>query len=87
MSNIQVIDGVEYRNVGTHETHCCARHGCKYGDGSSCPVEANVVIQAYACEFCHSTAYLNEQIASLKSELEWSASLEARGLSIFGYNE
>lgn len=23
--------------VGTHVTHCCKRHGCKYGD-SDCPV-------------------------------------------------
>lgn len=38
-------------NIGVHETHCCARHGCKYGD-DDCPVANRTVLQAYACEDC-----------------------------------
>ena len=36
---------------GVHTTHCCMRHGCKYG-AVDCPVEAGTVAQAYTCEQC-----------------------------------
>jgi len=36
---------------GTHETHCCIKHGCKYGD-SDCPVTIALVKQRYDCETC-----------------------------------
>ncbi len=36
---------------GTHRTHCCIRHGCKYGD-EDCPVADGTVWQEYACEYC-----------------------------------
>lgn len=87
MSNITVINGVKYRNLETHETHCCAKHGCKYGDQSGCPVEVGAVLQQYSCEMCHSTSYLESQIEHLREELLWSSSLESRGIKIFGYNE
>jgi len=32
--------------------HCCNRHGCKYGDGANCPVEAKSVPGLYSCEQC-----------------------------------
>ena len=38
-------------NWGVHETHCCSKHGCKYGD-SDCPVDINLTKQKYPCEFC-----------------------------------
>lgn len=38
-------------NAGVHATHCCVRHGCKYGD-SDCPVVGGTVPQRYPCEFC-----------------------------------
>lgn len=38
-------------NVGVHATHCCRRHGCKYGD-PDCPVVFNRVKQEYPCEDC-----------------------------------
>lgn len=38
--------------VETHRTHCCVLHGCKYGDGRKCPVEARLTKQAYRCERC-----------------------------------
>ena len=37
---------------GVHETHCCKRHGCKYGH-EDCPVVVGLVRQAYPCEECH----------------------------------
>ncbi len=41
---------VPYR-IGVHVTHCCALHGCKYGD-ADCPVSAGQVAQEYPCEHC-----------------------------------
>jgi hypothetical protein len=37
--------------TGVHATHCCTRHGCKYGN-AACPVKAGTVAQVYACEHC-----------------------------------
>lgn len=33
------------------KTHCCSRHGCKYGD-NMCPVVRGIVIQEQECEYC-----------------------------------
>lgn len=38
-------------NIEVHATHCCLRHGCKYGN-ADCPVKAGQVKQEYPCEFC-----------------------------------
>ncbi|MEG9650759.1 hypothetical protein ACTO5A_22940 [Pseudomonas aeruginosa] len=38
-------------NAGVHAAHCCARHGCKYGD-DDCPVVVGTVEQLYQCEEC-----------------------------------
>ena len=35
---------------GVHETHCCKRHGCKYGEHDNCPVTLGLIKQAYGCE-------------------------------------
>lgn len=40
------------KNPEVHRTHCCSRHGCKYGDGM-CPVAHKQIQQAYPCEFCY----------------------------------
>lgn len=37
-------------NWGVHETHCCKRHGCKYGEHNECPVTLGLIKQAYRCE-------------------------------------
>lgn len=34
---------------GVHETHCCKKHGCKYGD-EYCPVVLGHIKQVYKCE-------------------------------------
>ena len=38
-------------NIGIHISHCCAIHGCKYGN-TDCPVENKLVMQKYPCEYC-----------------------------------
>jgi len=35
-----------------HQSHCCVKHGCKYGD-EDCPVVKGEVKQFYYCEACH----------------------------------
>lgn len=35
-----------------HRTHCCFKHGCKYGD-KDCPVELGLIKQDYPCEMCN----------------------------------
>lgn len=37
--------------IGTHESHCCSDHGCKYGD-TDCPVYKKLVFQDFPCEMC-----------------------------------
>lgn len=34
----------------SHETHCCKRHGCKYGD-KDCPIVLGIAKQEYGCEY------------------------------------
>jgi len=39
--------------IGVHVTHCCSRHGCKYGYlDRDCPVELGTHKQEYPCEMC-----------------------------------
>lgn len=40
-------------DLGVHATHCCKRHGCKYGD-EKCPVELGHVAGNKSCEYCTS---------------------------------
>lgn len=37
--------------IGTHESHCCVLHGCKYGN-DNCPVVKRTHKQDYMCEWC-----------------------------------
>lgn len=39
-------------NIGVHATHCCVKHGCKYGPSEKCPVSNKEVEQEYPCEDC-----------------------------------
>jgi hypothetical protein len=80
-----LINGVVYKNVGTHETHCCNRHGCKYGN-EKCPVADSVIEQEGGCPSCEPTNAIQKEIAELQEELAWSQKLEARGVKIYpGY--
>lgn len=40
--------------TGVHASHCCLRHGCKYGAMTKdpCPVVSGQIKQAYRCEYC-----------------------------------
>lgn len=44
---------------GVHETHCCSKHGCKYG-GDNCPVELNLIKQKFPCESCEDMYLTND---------------------------
>jgi 8-oxo-dGTP diphosphatase len=39
---------MDLKDWGVHVTHCCAVHGCKYGE-DDCPVALGKVAQKYAC--------------------------------------
>lgn len=64
----KVIDDSLVRNYGTHGTHCCAEHGCKYGD-IDCPVVSGFMTQNYECEECSDshweTKHFENEIATL----------------------
>ncbi len=44
--------GIPKEDWGVHETHCCNKHGCKYGDHDDCPVEQDLTKGLYQCESC-----------------------------------
>jgi hypothetical protein len=44
-----ITGGVSHQEV--HITHCCIRHGCKYGD-ESCAVVFGPDVQEFPCESC-----------------------------------
>lgn len=47
-------------DYGVHATHCCAVHGCKYGD-RGCPVVSGEIRQEYACEDCRPGIFPGER--------------------------
>lgn len=51
--------------MGVHETHCCRKHGCKYGD-LDCPV-AFGTHPGIKCEFCEEDEMYESEI---EDELE-----------------
>lgn len=60
------------KNVGTHITHCCEIHGCKYilPEDEYCPVETREIMQEFPCEMCpDDETEVMEQIKSLSDEL------------------
>lgn len=69
-------------NIGVHQAHCCARHGCKYGD-NPCPVEHGGAVQDYPCYYCSSVDEARHGIwlalGSVKeaiAELRWARRVE-----------
>lgn len=55
-TTLTTIGGIslEKELVKTHETHCCAIHGCKYNE-EDCPVVSKEIKQQYLCPDCHET--------------------------------
>ncbi len=60
----------EYK-IAVHQSHCCARHGCKYAD-SPCPVSSGEYEQAYPCEYCTDPKELKEELDDKVAEYRWS---------------
>jgi hypothetical protein len=50
-------------NEGVHRTHCCIKHGCKYGD-EDCPVANGSIKQDHDCEYC----YMEKEEAKAKHD-------------------
>jgi hypothetical protein len=59
-------------------THCCLRHGCKYGY-SDCPVVNGQVKQEYPCGDCLPVDEAAKDVAAALAEWQWS--LKIRGNS------
>lgn len=68
-----------------HAGHCCAQHGCKYGD-PDCPVFNHRVEQKYSCDSCMTVedaqSYIDYYTERYTAELEWAKKLTARGIRI-----
>lgn len=65
------------REIGTHVSHCCERHGCKYGDGEDCAVQSKRHKQDYPCESCVDIAEAEADIKNLLEEIAFRKSLSA----------
>lgn len=56
-----------------HQYHCCALHGCKYGD-DDCPVVLMQTRQDYTCEYCSDDGFVEVEevieLIKLKDEVE-----------------
>jgi hypothetical protein len=66
-------------SVGTHTSHCCGKHGCKYSK-EDCPVVTKTHPQEFACEYCGSEKDIQKKIAELQEELAWTQHLESIGV-------
>lgn len=42
---------MDEKEYGVHTSHCCVKHGCKYGE-PDCPVVNKTIKQEYICEYC-----------------------------------
>jgi len=62
---------------GVHRTHCCERHGCKYGD-DDCPVELKQITQDYPCEWCVDVEDAERQIRRLKKEIRFVKKIQKK---------
>lgn len=62
--------------TGTHATHCCSEHGCKYSN-DDCPV-VNGEVEGIVCESC----IWEEE--DLKHRLTQMSSNEAKAVKILG---
>jgi CheY-like chemotaxis protein len=71
----------EYAHDGTHATHCCDKHGCKYGHDKDCPVESGRVKQENPCENC---GMGDPDNGFYDGEMVWHPSLRDLLLAIHG---
>lgn len=64
-----------------HTEHCCAEHGCCYGD-ADCTVKTGVLVQSFPCEMC---SWAEKEISFWLGEAtedQLLAELRRRGLDI-----
>ncbi len=54
---------------GTHKSHCCVRHGCKYGE-PDCPVASGEIEQLYDCEECAWDTEEDRQLERIRKKAE-----------------
>jgi hypothetical protein len=54
--------------MSVHSTHCCKKHGCKYGD-DNCPVVSGIEKAKYMCEDCENG--LQSQIETFLIQLDY----------------
>lgn len=59
------------------QTHCCERHGCKYGY-DDCPVVMKQLEQEYPCEYCPSLEDIKAYLKHYQEELDWWGVLNDR---------
>jgi hypothetical protein len=59
---------------GTHLSHCCLMHGCKYGD-DTCPVENDTAKQDHPCEDCTPIADLEMIIRDAQAQIDFQQNL------------
>jgi hypothetical protein len=59
----------EIKFVNAHLSHCCFKHGCKYGDGDDCPVESGEMTQEYKCEQCYRDNHEKTRLEAIGSAL------------------
>lgn len=57
------------------QSHCCARHGCKYSY-DDCPVVEQRLEQSGPCEFCPSFEDIREYLKYYTDELTWYYKLQ-----------
>lgn len=62
-------------NYGAHPTHCCVRHGCKYGN-EDCPVSAGKVVQEYPCYYCVDVKEAEQEVADLLEEIAFAKAIK-----------
>lgn len=53
---LKVWAGRKASKSDVHTSHCCEKHGCKYG-AKDCPVTTKVSVQEYLCEECESELF------------------------------
>lgn len=72
---LNLTTGIPRSQWGTHITHCCKNHGCKYGD-TDCPVVLNLAFQKFRCEFnhhpdpCHDVNYYFKELVHCLTEVK-----------------
>ena len=86
LRSIPIATSIPKEKWGVHETHCCSKHGCKYGH-KDCPVAINLTIQEYPCEICDEDMYdgyeSKEGYFFTREELnEYTSSVIERALEI-----